>query len=466
MLRILLRSRRLRLLGIVLAGLIIGALLLFLFRPTSLLSRSRTSRITLGVSATYGTPGIAATHRATEPARTPTVVQSPQPSPVTRISYHTSGKRILDNLNRPYVPYGVFLGGILLANENWRQNGATTYITQAAVQAAHDYWFANVVSLQVAYEPLFPHGSEGQIGGDYLALIDNVVHWANALGMNVSIVLQEEAIYGSRGQPVILPTRDAMTFWDFMSRHYARNQRVFFDLFNEPDLTYLTEPDGTDANSCPAGSGKQQITWDDACAWSYWKNGTTQAGITYYGMNQIAHKIRENGAQNLIFAQGLAAGEDLALLVNTYTAEHGREFLLTVPDVVYAVHPYFGPSHDTEDQWDQWFGTAAANSNFPVLASEWNLNQEAGSGCEANSKVQIPQISVFLNYLWFKNIGLVGWALQTGELIRGWNFRDPTTFTSPVMPANCDVPPFSTSPQAQGAGQLLQRYFVNHSSQM
>lgn len=402
-------------------------------------------------------------------AETSTSGQSLQPTtattPTASLSYHTSGKTILDNRNQPYVPYGVFLGGILLANTNWQQNGATTYITQAAIQAAHDYWFANMVSLQVAYEPLFPQGSHAPMDSAYLAMIDQVVSQANALGMNVSLVLQEEAIYGFQNQAVILPTSDALTFWDALSKHFAQNQRVFFDLFNEPDTTYLSEPPGVNANTCPTGSASQAITWDDACAWSYWKNGTTQDGVTYYGMNQIARKIRANGAQNLIFAQGLANSEDLALLANTYTAEQGQEFLLTVPNVVYAIHPYFGPTHDTQSQWDQWFGTAVANGHFPVLASEWGLNQEKGSGCEASSKLQIPQVSVFLAYLRARNIGLVGWALQTGELIRNWNFRDPTTFTSQTMPADCDVPPFSTDPQAQGVGQILQQFFSAYSQQ-
>jgi len=444
------RTRRLKWRSLILVGLSIGSLLFCSFFLST--------HVFSGDSTTRGATGVPATQIATNP--------TPQPSAASQMAYHTSGKRILDALNRSYIPYGVFIGGILLANENWRQNGATTYITQVAIQAAHDYWFANMVSLQVAYEPLFPHGSAAPLDSDYLAFIDNVVNQANALGMNVSIVLQEEAIYGSQGKPVILPTHDALTFWDVLSRHYARNQHVFFDLFNEPDISGLSEPPGTDANSCPASSGTQAITWDDACAWSYWKNGTTQAGVTYYGMNQLAREIRANGAQNLIFAQGLSTGEDLALLANTYSAGRGQEFLLTVPNVVYTVHPYFGPSHDTQSAWDQWFGEAASNGNFPVLASEWNLNQEEGSGCEANSTVQIPQIGVFLNYLLSKNIGLVGWALQTGELIRNWDFRDPTTFSSVVMPANCDVPPFSTDPQAQGAGHLLQQYFAAHSIQM
>lgn len=444
-------TRRQKYWGIILMILIVG-----------IISLSAFLSVYISLKNLSATP---ATHRATGTSRTPGTGLSPRPSTFAQISYHTSGKQILDNMGRPYIPYGVFVGGILLADQNWRQNGVKTYVSQDAVQAAHDFWFSNLVSLQVAYEPLFPQGSDGPIDSQYLAFIDQVVKQANALGMNVSIVLQEEAIYSSEDQRVNLPSHDAMVFWDMMSRHYARNQHVFFDLFNEPDISGLTEPAGDNANDCLAGSGTQMMTWDDACAWSYWKNGTTQAGVRYYGMDQIAQKIRHNGAQNLIFVQGLATGEDLALLANTFTAQYGREFLLTTPNVVYAVHPYFGPSHDTQSQWDQWFGSAIENGNFPVLASEWSLNQEKGSGCEANSKLQIHQIGIFLRYLRIKHIGLVGWALQAGELIRDWNFRNPTTFQSSVMPTDCDVPPFSTNPQAQGAGQLLRTYFATYSIQ-
>ncbi|HET8845937.1 MAG TPA: cellulase family glycosylhydrolase [Ktedonobacteraceae bacterium] len=462
-------TRHLKFWGMILTGLVLGSLLLSLMLTPSILAKRNAETFTAQnmpnatrTSVVGPTPEPSATHPSPQPSATPL---SPQPTVLPQVAYHTSGKRILDTIGRPYVPYGVFLGGILLANQNWQQNGARTYITRDAIQAAHDFWSSNMISLQVAYEPLFPQGASGPLDGEYLAFIDKVVKQANALGMNVSIVLQEEAIYGTQGQKVTLPTVDALTFWDIISRHYARNQRVFFDLFNEPDISGLTEPAGETANDCTPGSGSQAITWDDACAWSYWKNGTTQGGVTYYGMNQLAHKIRANGAQNLIFAQGLATGEDLALLANTYTAQQGREFRLTVPNVVYAVHPYFGLSHDTQNQWDQWFGQAAALGDFPVLAAEWSLNQEKGSGCEASSQVQIPQISVFLRYLRSKSIGLVGWALQSGALIRNWNFRNPTTFSSATMPTDCDVPPLSTDPQAQGAGKLLQEYFAANSIQ-
>lgn len=380
--------------------------------------------------------------------------------------YVTLGQEIvLANTHWRYIPYGVFVGGILLANTDWRTNGATTYITRDAVKAAYDFWFSNMVSLQVAYEPLYPNGPDQSVDASYVAMIDKVVGWAQTLHMNVSIVLQEESVYGIIGKPVFLPTSDALTFWNYMANHYKNNPGVFFDLYNEPRVNGLLEPDpsSNDVNSCPAGTPAVSIPWDDACAWFYWKNGTTQGGVTYEGMNQLAQAIRQQGANNLIFAEGLAAGEDLAELANGYTIEGGKEFLLDVPNVVYAVHPYFGSQHDSATRWDRWFGTVPAKANVPVVASEWTLDQESGSGCEPDSITEIPQVGTFFQYLLSKKIGLVGWALQSGTLIRGWDFRNPTAFDSSTMPANRNVPPFSTNPHAQGVGQLLRRYFMLNS---
>jgi len=381
------------------------------------------------------------------------------------VSYHTSGKQILDDQNHVYIPYGVFVGGILLADKNWNQPGhATTHVTQDTVQAAHDFWYSNMISLALAYDPLFPNGANQPPDSNYVAFVDEIVGWANALNMNVDIVDEEQATH----PPVSLPTINTMNFWNYMSTHYKNNPRVFFDLFNEPNIWHvgLTEPAGNNASTCPSSEGgTQAFSWDDACAWSYWKNGTTQGGVTYYGMDQIAHEIRQNGAQNLIIAQGLASGEDIADLANTYTPERGAEFLLTVPNVVYAVHPYFSSQHDTVTQWDNWFGHAVSAGNFPVFVSEWGLDQEAASGCEANSTTEIPLISTFFRYILSKNMGLVGWALQPGDLIEGWDVRDPTTFPTSTMPANCSEPPFNTDPTAQGVGQLLQLYLATHSVQ-
>ncbi len=57
------------------------------------------------------------------------------------------------------------------------------------------------------------------------------------------------------------------------------------------------------------------------------------------------------------------------------------------------------------------------------------------------------------------HIGIIGYALFPGTLIRGWNFRDPTTFQQGSYLCVAQPHP-NLSLQAQGAGLLLQQFFA------
>ncbi|MCL4508202.1 MAG: glycoside hydrolase family 5 protein, partial [Chloroflexi bacterium] len=144
-------------------------------------------------------------------------------------------------------------------------------------------------------------------------------------------------------------------------------------------------------------------------------------------MQTLVDTIRGQGNPNLILADGLATGEDLNAVPN---------HLLHGGNVVYAVHPYFNATqHATAAEWDHWFGDAAAT--LPVVADEWGEYQSSSHGeCFPQAPVLVPQ---FLAYLRRKQIGLIGYALYPGILIRGWNFADPTAFDYP--PYTCPNTP-------------------------
>src|SRR5215472_3190838 len=111
---------------------------------------------------------------------------------------------------------------------------------------------------------------------------------------------------------------------------------------------------------------------DDSTAWNLWQNGGTLNGTTYVGMQQIVNTIRQNAQNNLIFVDGLAGGEDIALLQN---------YTLTGSRIVYAIHPYLSATqHANPTQWDLWFGNTATNGNFPVVADEWSEYQNGNDG--------------------------------------------------------------------------------------
>jgi len=335
------------------------------------------------------------------------------------IWYTVSGKQILEDGVTPFVPYGVQLGGITMAVSNWQTN-KSSYITQDMISAAQSVWHANTVSLQLASANLFdvaPYDS------NYLSRVDQIVNWATSNNMNIILVLQYE---GTNNQ--VLPTQDSVNFWNFMSQRYANRSRIIFDVFNEPHM--------------PGGAN------DDATAWNLWKNGGTYNGVVYVGMQQLVNTIRANAQNNLIFVSGLAAGEDIKLLPS---------YTLSGTNIVYAIHPYFNTTqHANQTQWDNWFGTAASTGNFPIVADEWNEYQNGNDPeCYPAAAATVP---TFLSYLKQKNIGLVGYSLYPGTLIRGWNFSTPTAFDEPTYTCPVVTPP-NMDPSAQGAGQLLMDYF-------
>lgn len=346
-------------------------------------------------------------------------------------SYHVAGKYILDAQGNIFIPYGVLIDGVLLAQPDWKTDGVLTHDTFDQMQAAHDFWHSNTVRLQIGSTALF---AQTPYDASYLAKIDQDVQWATQLGMNIILSLQYEG-HGNSGQK--MPTQGTLHFWSVIAPHYANNPRVFFDIFNEPDIKDILGQVDTNA------------------AWAFWQNGGTGIdGATYVGMQQVVNSIRRKGVKNLILVEGLAAGEDIMLL---------PEHTLTGSNIVYAIHPYLNDTnHHSPDDWDSWFGNAAANGNFPVVADEWGEYQSTNGQCINDAPTVVSQ---FLAYLKSHQIGLIAYGFVPGTLIRGWNFRAPTSYAHANTSCTIDT---SIGPNlaanAEGAGQLIRQYFIASSN--
>ncbi len=360
---------------------------------------------------------------------TETITPPPTNCSSQNVAYYVAGKHIFDSKGQMFIPYGVQLGGVLLAVPKWQTNGALTHLTYDQVLAAHDFWHSNTVSLKIGSKALF---AQSPYDKTYLTEIDQTVQWANQLGMNILLSLQYE---GQGNSEQAMPTQDSIQFWDFLSKHYANNTSVFFDIFNEPRPAELFKSGDTDT------------------VWNFWQNGGDIGGTTYVGFQQLVDTIRNNGAQNLIFADGTAAGEDIRLLPN---------HMLTGCNIIYAIHPYMDTNlHHTSQDWDNWFGNATTAGNFPVVADEWSEYQSDRGECLTDAPTVVPQ---FLSYLRNHGVGLIGYALFPGTLIRGWDPRNPTAFDQPTQV--CPPTPFiNLDPTAQGAGQLIEQFFVQYSVQ-
>jgi hypothetical protein len=326
-------------------------------------------------------------------------------------AYRVSGSSIVGPNGSPFTPYGLTIFG--LADSDWTQGHLSDL---AAIPAIANYWHGNTVRIQVAPDIAM---SGSPYNTALLSDLKQEVSTAESNGLNVILCAQYE-----RTIKLKMPNQGTMAFWQLLAQNFGKDGRVWFDLFNEPQLS-------------PNAVGGMSSLWD------VWQNG----GDGYVGMQSLVNSIRAEGAGNLLLAEGVEGGKSLAQL---------SDHLLTGDNIAYAVHPYFeGPAWSSPTSWEQNWGFLVGR--VAIVADEWSEYQRSGGSCTPEAPTLVPQ---FLAYLSSRNIGLIGWGLIPGVLIRGNDLESPTAFTNPSS-YNCHA---VSSTSAQGAGQLLRQYFLEHSS--
>jgi hypothetical protein len=304
-----------------------------------------------------------------------------------------------------------------LSGTNW-QNNITSDLSQIAATAA--YWQGNTARLQIS--PLLWNANTP----GYQAAVENEISHARANRLNVIISAQYEHTDSSI-QFVPVPNASTVQFWQSIAPLYANDDHVWFELFNEP--AYST--------------------------WTVWQNGQSgKSGIV--GMQQLVNTIRAVAPYNIIIAEGPQGGKTLNGIL---------PYLLTGGNIVYAVHPYFDPNttatftvpNTTASGWSYNWGSLT--NQIPILVSEWGEADGSGAACATNAPKLVP---LFLNYVKAHNIGLIGWALIPGQMIRGTNLEDPTNF-DPGVAITCAGD--ATDPNAQGSGTDVRALFLSSTNQ-
>jgi hypothetical protein len=370
------------------------------------------------------------------PTTSITTSSAPSPSlpavPAPPSGFHVVGNRILDSHGSPFIARGLEVYD--LSSPHWqadlRTDATVGNLSASEFAAAARFWHANVIRMQLAEDDLIRGAS---LDYAYLNEIDSLVALANADGMAVIISDQTEETSNTPA-----PTAESVTFWQDVANHFKSNRSVIFDLFNEWRVPYRDL------------GGEQQV-------WNLWEHGGVDpaTGRSYVGMQQLVNAVRSTGAGNLILAQGIAAGEVL---------DDVNDHQLVGGNIAYAVHPYFSAqeAQDPIGLWDSRFGDVSGT--VAVMADEWGEYQSSRGECFPAAPQMVPE---FLSYLSSHHIGLVGWALFPGVLVRGWSWTTPTAFDQPTYTCGPAIPFPNLSPTAQGAGQDLWRYFTEeaeHSS--
>jgi hypothetical protein len=342
----------------------------------------------------------------------------PGPDPSNPVFSHTQGNRLIDTSGQVMVPNGMTFFG--LAMQDWQ---ADSVQQDRQIVASITQWCTNYVRIQVAPADLL---SQSPYDHAYLRAVEGEVQLA--LGYDENVVLSAQTERYSAGLPEKNPTEQTVRFWQLLAPVYARNPRVWFDLFNEPRLKVAGNP------------------------WVLWQQGGVVAGQRYVGMQQLVDSVRAEAAHNLILVEGPHFAQTLEGLP-------GHE--ITGANVAYAVHPY---GQHSPAVWNTTFGTAA--QTHPVIIDEWG--EWSAGACSPSAATYVPE---FFAYLRQRQIGLGAWALVPGVLVTNTTDFTPTRITASYT---CSPPPSERRivienerdngslpvPGAEGAGQLIQDYFT------
>jgi hypothetical protein len=353
-----------------------------------------------------------------------------------------AGAQMRDSVGAVFVPYGISL----VSGPETRNWAISEKSVAAQIDAAHRYWHANTVRIQVSQGQLFAQPSHGHsYNVRFAASVDRLVCRALRLGL-IPVVNDNTIFTGKKHGPTELTRR----FWSFMSRRYGNRLPVIFDLYNEPQLIRS------------ARTGRYLSAEK---AWRLWRDGGTVGGERYLGMQALVDEIRrKQRARNVIWAeQPYYSQLDRTRL--DLLAQH----LLRGTDIVYAFHKLPMQS----DAASLRHVSELAARGIPLASSEWT--QFAATDrpwmCQPDSYRTTPPYLALMHEL---SIGLLGWSLQPGSLVKGvagrdtvhdgndWRYTtDPRRLREPseMKPSyGC-----KRSARGQGAGALLQDYFKRYS---
>jgi endoglucanase len=296
--------------------------------------------------------------------------------------FRVSGTRVLGAHGKVFVPYGITVTGLALADYK-----ELLPLDHAKIKATAGFWCANTVRLQISQDTLVgPKGTT--ISNALLLAIAGEVKLALKNHLVVVLNAQTEDV---GDEPA--PTKATAAFWRLLSQLYGHNPQVIFDLFNQPRI-------------------ETQARCGLPADWSGWLTGEHFQGRYYLGMQTLVNDVRADGAKNLLWAEGPCYANSLAGL---------GQHLIKGSNIVYAYqHPH--GLHD-KAQWNADFGWLLAKHVAPVVNAEWSNYAANKSECWADAPKGVP---AYLRYLQAHGIGMTAFGLKEGQLIKTKNLDDPT----------------------------------------
>ncbi len=333
---------------------------------------------------------------------TPLLTPTSSPSSGLRVS----GNRLVDNgtvvrllgVNRSGTQYsciqnaGIFDGpnddASIQAIKNWNANAIRVSLNEHC-------WLGKTY-INAAYR-----------GQNYINAIADYVNRATALGMYVIVDNHWSAPNNQQAiEQAPMPDRDnANAFWQSVADTFKSNNKVIFDLFNEP------YPDNESTS---------------IAAWTCWRDGGICSGVPFVaaGMQEMLNAVRGTGAKNLVIANGVNWANDVSRWL---------EYKPNDPENNLAVgwHNYQdGLSCTAQTCWNQYVDPLG--QQYPIITNE------IGQFDCKNDKVET----------------LMNWLDARGHSYLAWGW----------VPSNCSKEPalitnFNGSP-TQTYGQGIKDHFM------
>jgi hypothetical protein len=353
-----------------------------------------------------------------------------------------AGTKMKTTGGRVVMPYGVSVVSGPQA-PNW---AVTEKAAAAQIVAAHRYWHANAIRLQVSEALVFRNPTRGRgYNVPFAQSVDRLV--CRIIKQGDIAVINDTSIFTGRERG---PGKRSIRFWRFMSQRYGNRFPVIFDLFNEPQVTRNT---------------RTKKWYDPDTVWRIWRNGGRANGITYVGFQDLVDEIRvKQRVNNVIWAE-----EPYYTTADQASFGHLPKYLLKGPNIVYAFHK---PNMDYDSHSFREV-RELVKRKIPLIDSEWG--QFAATDrpwmCQSDSYKTAPP---YLKFLRDAQIGMLSWSLQPGALVRGVTGTDtvhdgndirfthnPAALSQPTeMRSDYDC---STAAQGQGVGRLVMDYFQRYS---
>ncbi len=284
----------------------------------------------------------------------------------------TSGNRITNLTNgEPVILRGVNRSGLEYAGPDEQGFLSGASLSRSEIELIVRGWRCNVIRLPFNQDFVL-RGRLGRSGEEYQKALDQVIHWASLFGAYTLLDLQwldADRVYGGdRNFVAPLPNMESVELWTTLSRRYASEPAVLYDLFNEPhdqlddDPYPLNKEDGT---TYPPG--QRQVTMKE---WQPWARTLTQA-------------IRSENPDALVFVAGTNWAYDL------------RGMPMDLENVVYSTHVY----PNKGDDWPEVFGNLS--KSVPVFVGEFGGNDSPG---------HLDYIQRLIRYLGDLEIGWTAWS--------------------------------------------------------